>query len=258
MSEEQEMEAMDIEVAPTRALTEAQHPAPGVNSMLDLNSALQTAIGRGKEGVEALAIVQQMIHREQDRQAKRDFDNAFARFKELCPPIPHNRQSGQPGAAGNKFTFTWADLGQISRIADPVLGKCGLSYRFEKRSVNGRDEMFCIVSGHGHSEESSFPIILDKGSMNPIQQVISGRSYAKRVSLQDSLSLAPEHAEPGDLLEVVSPAQAQVLRDLCDERKVKPAAVAGVYGVESLENIPLFNYEAAVKKLKRAPIPEAE
>lgn len=234
-------------------------PADSMDQILVLAEKL------GPEGAETIARLSEIQAENLKVQARAAFHRAMARFHEVVPEIEKTSRSGASGS-GNRFSYSYAKFDHIMRTIRPALAECGLSVRFKGELSD--DQKFitqtCIVSHVlGHSEDSSFRGPIDSGSMNAIQKVGSGRSYANRYALIDALGLAtcdPDTdgvVKPRKPMDAVSLEQALQLEARCTEAAEHKGMEPGVVldrmlkwaSASSPETFPKGKFAPAMEKL---------
>jgi hypothetical protein len=147
---------------------------------------LATAIQKGDLPIEHMERLMAMQERWEERQAKKAFDAALAKFQGICPVIKKEK------TAHGKYTYKYSSLDNIVEQIKESLAECDLSYQFkticdrEKAEVTSRCHVTHI---DGHTEISEFTVPLDGGSMSNIQKFGSSRTYANRYSLSDGLGI---------------------------------------------------------------------
>jgi len=180
MAEQEKQEQTDIvkaEAQEETALT--QQGSPPSPAMI-----LQRAVDKGADPASIEKLVE-MYERLENREARKRFQQAMKGFQSELPVIPKNKTAGKKG-----FMYKYADLEQIEGIIKPLMDRWGLSYRFDTKYDNNMMVRICTVTHiDGHGEKSEFPIPIDSGRMNNIQQFGSSRSYGNRYVLMDALGI---------------------------------------------------------------------
>lgn len=166
---------------------------------LEPQDLLKTAIEKGSDiaTIERFVALAERVHA---IQAKDAYLRAMAKFKAKCPPLVKYKVARMP-----KFSYKFAPLGYIADQIDPVLGECGLSYRWTTPKIQAdKVTIACIVAHElGHEESSGdlempIPVATQRtdgtgeGGANPMQRVGIAMSYAERYSLMAVLGLAAE------------------------------------------------------------------
>ena len=188
-----------------------------------------------------------MAERAEDRQAKRDYLEAFQQFSLNAPKILKTR-------AGNKWKF--ANLENVVKAVRPVMNPLGLSWRFTQTQEGKRVIVTCVLSHiGGHSEECAAEGDNDtSGSKNDIQSVGSAVSYLRRFALLGVLGLSTEDDDGSGGMggtQTITAEQKQELIDLIKSGDVDLADFL-LYGeVKSLDEIPSQNFAGAKAILVR-------
>src|SRR5215470_13379670 len=119
-------------------------------ALVDPQPLLMKAIEKGVD-VEQLRQLLELAKDVRAIQAKEAYLDAVARFKANLPPLIKRRL-----AKMSKFSYKFAELGDVADVIDPLLAAEGLSYRWETPKVEN-DKVFveCIVSHRlGHEKRS--------------------------------------------------------------------------------------------------------
>jgi hypothetical protein len=168
---------MQAEIAPT--------PEPY------LASVIRDAVKAGNvDMVERLLAMQ---HREEERQAKRDFEAAIAQAKGEIEPILKTAEVDFENTKGTRTRYKHETLADVRRNIDPALAKYGLSARFHSHQREGMLKVVCVLShSSGHSENAAeLEAPYDpSGSKNPVQAIGSTATYLQRMTLKLALGLA--------------------------------------------------------------------
>lgn len=123
------------------------------------------------------------------------FLDAMARFQAECPVIRKNRTAKiKSKSTGVEFSYKYAELGAIVKVAAPLIGKNGLSYTI--RCVLTKDpapaQVATVYVRHvlGHSEESSFQASIDLNAVvNDMQKAASAATFAKRQAFSNAFGI---------------------------------------------------------------------
>lgn len=127
------------------------------------------------------------------KEAKKSFLAALSKFQSLCPDIKKTKTANITSRnGGGSFSYTYADLGAITKQIRSVLSDCGLSYRWEFAEINGKLKTTCFISHlDGHTEITSMEAGNDNsGAKNDIQQKGSTQTYLQRYTLIGALGLS--------------------------------------------------------------------
>ena len=192
----------------------------------------------------------------EDRNAKRQFNEALAAFQSAMPPV----FKGRDGPRGN---YRFAAYEDIMKIARPVLRANGLAVSFSQEETDLTLTVRCKVSHiAGHSEETPFTLpkdgpIKSKEGHNVTSQAQaqgSANSYAKRYCLCNALDIVVtgEDNDGADALtEYVTREQSDELAALvakCPEGTL--AALLDWAQCDSLADMPAGKFAKAAQTLK--------
>lgn len=245
---------------------------------LEPQELLAKAIEKGSDiaTIERFVALAERVHA---IQAKNAYLAAMAEFKQKCPPIVKSKV-----AKMSKYSYKYPALGDVADDIDPVLGECGLSYRWETKAITPTEvTVVCIIAHRmGHEQPSgdfTLPILgatqrndgTGEGGANAMQRVGISIAYAERYSLMASLGLAAkdtdghektgegsdrqegEGQDAGGDVAVISEPQEKRLWAIArgqawDQNDVK--ALLTKYGIASSKEIPRSKYEEIVDKIK--------
>jgi hypothetical protein len=248
---------------PTQDLTrvETQPLAPNGGTQVAMRSPmdlLAAAVATGN-----MALVEKMMDlqdRFEKNEARKAFEAALAAAKAEIPVIRKNRHVGFEGKKDptKRTDYNHEDLGEIARTIDPILGRHGLSYRFETTNeINEPIVVTCVVFGHGHSIKNTLRGGRDdSGSKNGIQATGSTLTYLQRYTLKAALGLAAAADDDGASSEgeseFISPEQVAALEQLIKDTGGDLAKFLQYAKVEKLGDLYASRYDAAVNVVKQA------
>lgn len=154
-------------------------------------SLLQTALEKGVD-TDQLEKLMSLQERWEAKEAKKSFLAALSKFQSMVPSLKKGKTAKVQMKSGGYFSYSYADLGSITKQLKEPLQECGLSYRWEFDESNGKMKVTCIVSHlDGHSETTSMEGGLDSsGAKNDIQQKGSTHTYLQRYTLIGALGLS--------------------------------------------------------------------
>ena len=132
------------------------------------------------------------------RQAEKAFKLAFANFQAQKPELKKLDVANFQTKNG-QVKYHYNAISNIQKAVDPILGKNGLSYRWEQEQKGEKIKITCIVSHiDGHSESTWIEALSDNtGSKNSIQAIGSTITYLKRYTLEGALGLASGNDDDG-------------------------------------------------------------
>lgn len=180
--------------------------------------------------------------------AKRAFDEAVAAAKAKIPTIGKN-------AKGHNDK-RYANFAAYAAVVDPILGECGLSYRFRTDQTDNKITVTCVLSHKGgHSEENKLSGPADtSGNKNAIQAIGSTLTYLQRYTLIQALGLAAGEDDDGKAVSDGGPIteeQRAELEKVLDDCDVDRAIFGEKWKVETLAEFPANKFDAAIKDVKR-------
>lgn len=148
-----------------------QSALPMINESQQPMRLLELAINKDAD-IEKLERLMAMQTQWDERNAKRDFLAAMARFQSRCPDIKKLKQG---------HNYKYAPLSDIVAQVRDLIAECGMCYRFEQDHEKGI-RVTCIVSHEsGHSESNTMVAAPDtSGSKNAIQAIGSTVQYLMR------------------------------------------------------------------------------
>ena len=212
------------------------------------------AVERGMP-VETMQSLQEMFHKEQDREAGREFADAMARFQETCPAIPKTASTSKVGEqSGAKFSFTYAPLDTIAATVGPHLHKHGLTYSWDTEAGDKGLTCTCTLRHrNGHSVSARFACPTDSSlSVGSQQKFGAALTYARRYSLIQVLGLTTTGSdeEQAASSERIGPNQEALLDALIQEVGADRPRLLKWLGVKALSELPESDYERAVNALE--------
>lgn len=233
-------------------LTPISYGSTPLTPMAMMSHALMN--GASIEMIKEIRALQKEIEASEARKA---FDAALAAAKAEFPVITKNRRVSYETQDKKKTEYVHEDLAEIARAVDPILGKHGLSYRFETKSeINSPIVVTCIL-GHrdGHSVTNTLMAGRDdSGKKNAIQQMGSTITYLQRYTLKAALGLASSadddgrsigEEEPG----TISDDEAGVLQERLVQSKSDINRFLSFFKVESLYDLPSARLEEAHRRI---------
>lgn len=120
---------------------------------------------------------------------------AVAVLQTRLPEIKKSQTADVPTKAGGSYSYTYADLAQVTRELMPILGGLGLS--FMAKPTLGGDGKFVLayklLHVSGESEEGEYPL----SSTGTPQAMGAAITYARRYCLCAITGIAPEDDDDG-------------------------------------------------------------
>lgn len=179
MSDLLDSEVKDVALVPAQPATEG------------LVSVIERLAARPEVDVAKLEKIIELQERIIDRNAKAEFDAAFA---EMAPQIPQINEKGQIVVKG-AVRSTYAPLEDIHDVIKPICARYGFAVRHRTEWPAEKPNIIRIVGilSHrsGHSEESVFEAKLDASEYRTdIQSQGSTVSYGRRYTTIDLLNIS--------------------------------------------------------------------
>ena len=223
---------------------------PASNPLMDM---ISEAVRAG-QSIDVIRELKNMAKELADDAARRAFEAAMSEAKAEIPTITKNRMVDFSSSKGRTH-YAHEDLGGIAKVVDPILGKHGLSYRFETTTENKTVKVVCIVSHReGHSVRNELTAAHDEsGNKNSIQAVGSTLTYLQRMTLKAALGLAASDDDDGGASETgafVSPSQLAQLVELADDVNADKVKFCKYLKVGSLAEIPAKTFDHARQLLE--------
>lgn len=231
-----------------------QLPIDAQNAGNPLIEMMAEAVRAG-QSIDVIRELKNMAKELADDAARRAFEEAMSAAKAEIPTITKNRVVDFSSSKGRTH-YAHEDLGGIARVIDPILGRHGLSYRFETMTENKTVKVVCIVSHRaGHSVRNELTAGHDEsGNKNSIQAVGSTITYLQRYTLKAALGLAASNDDdgaksgqkPDDLLK---PEQVETIRDLIEKTDTDIAVFCETFKVEALPQLRVVDFDSATRAL---------
>lgn len=161
-------------------------------------SLMQQAVGNGAS-VEALAKLMDLQLRWEQNEARKAFEEAFAKFKAEAPKLEKTKEVS---FGANKTAYKYTPLDHIANTLGPILAKHDLSYNWTQESGEGVITVTCILRHvAGHSIGNTLSATADpSGSKNAIQAIGSAVSYLRRYTLLGVLGMATSDEDTDGVL----------------------------------------------------------
>ena len=149
---------------------------------------LQTALSKGAS-IEQMAQLLDLQDRWEKGEARKAFNAALVAFKANPPEIFKRIQV----SFGNT-KYNHAALEDVSEQIGKGLAQFNLMHTWRHEQAEGKIKVFCALRHtQGHSEEVSLEGPYDtSGSKNPVQAIVSTKSYLERHTLLSAVGIAPK------------------------------------------------------------------
>lgn len=145
----------------------APSPAPS-----NADALIRLAIDRDAD-MDKLERLIALRDREEAKEAKRRFDEAFSQMQAEFKAVGRSKQG---------YDYRYAPIEVLQRSYGPTIAAHGFSYRWREETIEGGKRCTMTVTGHGHSEETSFDVPKIEGTkqMNPVQVAGAMSTYGRR------------------------------------------------------------------------------
>ncbi len=195
----------------------------------------------------------------EDRQATREFNEAYGRLSQSLPRVKRNGTIDL--GKGKPIPFAkWEDCDAVIR---PACAAEGFTLSFDSSPREGGG---LIVTGHlmhrsGHTRTATIPLPLDSGpGRNSLQAVGSTLSYGKRYLAEMLLNIVRENQDDDGTkggMKFITPAQIEELQRMMEETNTDEARFCQIFNVAHIGEMAEANLAAArnmliMKKGKRA------
>lgn len=205
--------------------------------------------------IERLVALEERI---QARNAAHEFAQAMAEFQRECPSIRKTSSATVTTKSGGQYRYTYAELDEIARTVNPILGRLGLSYSWDSAVTGGNVRVVCTLRHiNGHSTTASFeaPAGSLSQAMSKQQEVASALTYGRRQSLVQVLGLTTCDPDVDGAAEeaqaTVTPDQVDILEALLNQRPDGAKGRLLAYlGVETLDAVPAARFDWLVRDLE--------
>lgn len=154
------------------AVVTHEHYAPAPTGS-NADALIRLAIDRDAD-MDKLERLIALRDREEAKEAKRRFDEQFAQMQAEFKAVGRSKQG---------YDYKYAPIEVLQRAYGPTIAEHGFSYRWREESIEGGGKRCTMtITGHGHSEETSFDVPKIEGTkqMNPVQVAGAMSTYGRR------------------------------------------------------------------------------
>jgi hypothetical protein len=220
--------AIDIEGDPIvegQIVVRQETPVARVNPFSHLISKLDLSSGSsGLDTASFLAVLEES-RKEEDRQARREFNIAMARAQSECQAVV---RAAEVNLGKDKGGYKYAALEDIDEMLRPIMTKYGFSVTYDRvpRQAEGGGMIITGTLRHsgGHEITGSFALPLDSGpGRNNLQAAGSTDSYGRKYILMGFFNIVRKNADDDGFAAGIIPVtgeQAAKLIQLVDEAKI--------------------------------------
>lgn len=223
---------------------------------------LAGAVTEGKLDAESLKVIAELAWKDQDRNARKEYNRQLSAFRKACPEIVKTVPGPVLSKDGtNKPAYYYAPIEQIEPAIRPLLTGLGFNYTWDARVDGSMMTVTCVLRHEGgHEERSSFACPTDSRSpgMSEQQKYAGARKLGMRKSLEQVLGLVgiddPEDGTgrpPPGPIPRVTPEQAAEIETWAKSIGVDEKAMLDWLGATSFEDIPESKLERARAALRK-------
>ena len=224
----------------------------------DSPMAILAQLAKEGGGADQLAVIAELVWKQEDREAEREFARDFAAFQRECPPIRKTQHIDTVTKTGMKIDFFFAPLEEIERVVKPLLLKHGISYAWDSEPKDGKMVITCnLFHENGKQRKATFISPMEGGmpTMSPSQKHASSMTYGRRQSLVAALGIGHADTDTDSLdppsTDTITEKQAADLECLAESVGADEEKFLAWIGADCFENILAAQYETAVAALKR-------
>jgi len=221
---------------------------------------LAGAVTEGKLDAGALQVIAELAWKDQDRQARREFNRRLAVVRRGLPEIKKTKAGPILAKSGSGApAYFYAPLEEVEpAVRGPLLDE-GFSYSWDTQVDGTILTATCVlVHENGHEMRSSFSCPTDSPApqMSGQQKYGGARSYAMRKSLEQVLGLVEigvdnDGAGLPDQVDFITQEQAVELETWATSLNVDVKGFLAWIRADSFETIPASRYERAKAALAK-------
>ncbi len=235
-----------------RAMSEGQARARAVTPLDMLASALESG-----HDVTKLERLFDLAERHEANEARKAFAAALSDFQAECPPIVETKLATVTMQSGGAYSYSYADLDIIMKTIRPLLGKHGLSVRYDAETSDDgkRIRSTCYVMHRdGHQETTTFVVPVDEAmKVNDSQKMGSANSYACRYNVVNALGLTTGEDDDGGSLHGSEAPQRQSTPAAPSAGDIDEFFPIGKHKGKPWDQVPLDYLEWVVSNLTDKP-----
>lgn len=206
----------------------------GRRSLLDV---LSIAASDPRVDVVKMQAILDMSLQVQREEARRGWHDAMAR---LQPKLPRITKRGQILSSNGSVRSTYAPIEDIDAECRPLYTAEGFSVFYTTKLLGEVLEVACHVSRSGHTETTTIPIPVEKGSYgnSAAQGMGITRSYGRRIAFCDAFNIITVGEDQDGKPEAfITEQQQREIEDWMQETNAKLPNVLKFAKVEKLSEI---------------------
>jgi hypothetical protein len=239
-----------------------EHQMPQQSQSVHPSALINAYMAKPDVDIEKLEQLFELQTKYEAHEAKKSFNRAMARFREICPAIKNDKRVNFEAKNGGAATdYRYAGLAATIETVKSAMAECGLSHSWRPVQKDDQLHVTCYIThALGHSIEATMSSGRDtSGNKNNIQALKSTKSYLERMTFQALLGLATDSDDDdgrGSEAEIQPPAplvsrdQAANLQALHDEVGGDTSPILNFFKASDWSGIPAESYHAVVQKLE--------
>lgn len=176
---------------------------------------------------------------------------ALSALQAEMPVVPKGQKATVPTKSGGNYTYTYANLADVTEVAYPLLAKHGLAFSCAPRVGGGGEAVIGGVLLHtsGESIEASLPLF-----GRTAQEIGSALTYARRYLLGCLTGLVTDDDDDGSLAEKAKRTEVP----MTDKTRRQMFAEFKRVGVSEDKQLEGINYYTAGGYESRGDVTEAD
>lgn len=189
-------------------------------------------------------------------EAKKAYVKAMAAFKANPPEILKTAHVSYVNSKNQTVEWDHAVLGEIAEAITSAMSPYGFYHRWDMKQPDAKTvQTTCIITHEmGHSEEITMSGPPDtSGAKDELKAVSSTNTFLQRLTLLALTGLAAkgmDREEPPEEIQYIDEKQLSRIKDYIDNYGVSEAMFLKVMDAESLEKIPLNQFNKAIASLE--------
>lgn len=185
-----------------------------------------------------------------DRPPTGEIAKALAAFQDEMPVVPKNKKATVPTKAGGSYSYTYADLADVTSVAMPLMSKHGLSFSScPRRTDHGYELVGLLLHTSGETLNGSLPI-----HGNQAQEIGSSLTYLRRYLLGCMTGLVTDDDDDGTAAQPARRTEPKITQ----KTRGQMFALFAQKGVSEEQQLPGINHYTSGSYTSRGDITEAD
>jgi hypothetical protein len=231
---------------------QAPVPAGHLSESAAIIQVIERAAMNPNVDIDKMERLLQMQERIMARNAKAEYDAAFAEMQSELPVIVERGGIKDRNQNVQSKYALWEDINEAIK---PVLARHGFGISFRTGQHDGKIVVTGVLSHRGgHREETSMELPTDtSGSKNAVQAVGSSTSYGKRYTAQALLNLTSrgedDDGKAAGITASLPEERVMALREKIESVGLDIQKFCAKWSIDSLNDFPANKYEEAIASL---------